>query len=376
MTATRRSSSARCARPSRPTPVRRASARAGPCSPPTRAALPAAHRRAVPLVWRRAGGGARGARLHAARQRSARRRSSGSCATSCASRGHARAADDGRAARRRAAARQRRERPLRRQPQRQGRRSATTTDATWSPRGLFVGRDRRPLARRRSTPPRRRALAAASPAARSAVPRWAPDGPAHRLPRRPHAADRLRQRRARRRSPGATWPPSPPRGGRAHPRTVAWAAARRHGHRRGRRHRQGAADLPQRRRPPPRLVRRRPQAADRGPPPRHVHDSRPARRPACGSTATCSRPPPPAAGLALAVRRGARTEIRLRGTVLFSAAGRLDDLAFSPDGRWLLAGDADRAVAARPGSGPGVRVLAERRSAVSAPGARTRGWCC
>ncbi|MDA0161962.1 WD40 repeat domain-containing protein [Solirubrobacter ginsenosidimutans] len=79
---------------------------------------------------------------------------------------------------------------------------------------------------------------------------------------------------------------------------------------------------------------------------------------------------------AFAVRRGTRTEIRLRGTVLVSAAGRLDDLAWSPDGRWLLAGDAT--------TGEWLLARATGRASVSslsvAPrfgsGARTRGWCC
>ena len=79
---------------------------------------------------------------------------------------------------------------------------------------------------------------------------------------------------------------------------------------------------------------------------------------------------------ALAVRRGARTEIRLRGTVLVSAAGRLDDLAWSPDGRWLLAGDAT--------TGQWLLARAAGRASVSSlsvdrrfgAGARTQGWCC
>ena len=78
-------------------------------------------------------------------------------------------------------------------------------------------------------------------------------------------------------------------------------------------------------------------------------------------------------GLALAVQRGARTEIRLRGTVLFSAVGRLDDLEFSPDGQWLLAGDAT--------SGQWLLARAAGQASVAAvrrlgSAARTHGWCC
>lgn len=80
--------------------------------------------------------------------------------------------------------------------------------------------------------------------------------------------------------------------------------------------------------------------------------------------------------LTLAVKRGGRTEIRVRGDALFSAAGRLDDLAWSPDGHWLLAGD--------PATGQWSIAHATGRAQVSAvavepnfgSGARTRGWCC
>jgi WD40 repeat protein len=81
-------------------------------------------------------------------------------------------------------------------------------------------------------------------------------------------------------------------------------------------------------------------------------------------------------GLALAVKRGARTEIRLRGTVLFSADGRLDDLAFSPDGRWLLVGDARTGqwLLARAAGQASVSTLRVQRP--FGEGARTHGWCC
>ena len=79
---------------------------------------------------------------------------------------------------------------------------------------------------------------------------------------------------------------------------------------------------------------------------------------------------------AFAVRRGPRTEIRMRGSVLVSAAGRLDDLAWSPDGRWLLAGDATTGewlLARATGRASVSSLSVERRFGA---GARTQGWCC
>ena len=191
-----------------------------------------------------------------------------------------------------------------------------------------------------STPPAARALVA-SPGPAGQRPALGAATASHRLPGGPLAADRLRQRPARRRSPAATWPRSRPPGARRRRARSRGRRRGRHGHRRGRRHGEGAADLPQRRRPPPGLVRRRPPAADRRPPPRHdprLRDRRARRRLELDgdllAAAYGQRP------LALAVRRGERTEIRVRGTVLVSAEGRLDGLEWSPDGRWLLAGDA------------------------------------
>ncbi|WP_028064540.1 WD40 repeat domain-containing protein [Solirubrobacter soli] len=78
-------------------------------------------------------------------------------------------------------------------------------------------------------------------------------------------------------------------------------------------------------------------------------------------------------GLALAVRHGDRTEIRLRGSVLFSAGGRLDDLEWSPDGRWLLAGDAAGGQWLLARAAGQASVSSVRRLGASA---RTHGWCC
>jgi hypothetical protein len=71
-----------------------------------------------------------------------------------------------------------------------------------------------------------------------------------------------------------------------------------------------------------------------------------------------------------------RTEIRVRGTILRSVAGRVDDLEWSPDGRWLLAG--------WPAAGQWLFAHASGRpheTAISiedrfGSGARTHGWCC
>ena len=74
--------------------------------------------------------------------------------------------------------------------------------------------------------------------------------------------------------------------------------------------------------------------------------------------------------LALAVRSAAGTEIRARGGVL-PAAGRLDQLEWSPDRRWLLAAG-DQWLIARATSRPRVASLTvERRFGTTA---RTHGW--
>jgi hypothetical protein len=80
--------------------------------------------------------------------------------------------------------------------------------------------------------------------------------------------------------------------------------------------------------------------------------------------------------LALAVTSDGRTEIRVRGDILRSVTGRLDDLEWSPDGRWLLAG--------WPAAGQWLIAHATGRpheTAISiedrfGSGARTHGWCC
>jgi hypothetical protein len=74
--------------------------------------------------------------------------------------------------------------------------------------------------------------------------------------------------------------------------------------------------------------------------------------------------------LALAIRTAAGTEIRLRGDVL-RVDGRLDQLEWSPDGRWLLAAG-EQWLLARATSDPRIASLtAEPRFGTAA---RTHGW--
>jgi hypothetical protein len=81
--------------------------------------------------------------------------------------------------------------------------------------------------------------------------------------------------------------------------------------------------------------------------------------------------------LALAVHAGGQTEVRVQGETVLRAPGRLADLEWSPDGRYLLAGwpSADHWLL--------VRASARARDAAVSgvrhrfgPGVRTHGWCC
>ncbi len=80
--------------------------------------------------------------------------------------------------------------------------------------------------------------------------------------------------------------------------------------------------------------------------------------------------------LALAVFRDERTELRVGHEILRSVSGRLDDLEWSPDGRWLLA--------SWPSAGQWLLAHATGRpheAAISVEDrfgatARTHGWCC
>ena len=291
MTRASSSSSARCARPSRPTPGPRASARGGRSSPRTR---------------RRARGGASGgprrssgprwprcSRRWSSRSATAapRRRSSGSCATSCASRSRAAPAP---AAQLPGAGRllvERRERPVRPQRRRARSRSATTTTRPGRRAGSSSARPTAARSSRstRATGARRWRV---EPGGTVSVPRWAPDGLHIAYRAGGVAADRLRQRRARR-ARGR-------RHGRRRSRLAPGHAAHRrvgerprHGDRRGRRHRQGPAQLPQRR-----AVSHLAWSADgrklliAGRRHGTIHDYvTGSAQPASRSTATCSPPP-------------------------------------------------------------------------------------
>ena len=96
-----------------------------------------------------------------------------------------------------------------------------------------------------------------------------------------------------------------------------------------------------------------------------------------GSSVVGAAYAPRGSRLAVAAFDGVDTSVSIDGAVALSAPGRLADLDWSPDGRWLLAGwpGADHWLVVR-ASG------AARDSAVSGvrhrfgATARVRGWCC
>jgi hypothetical protein len=112
-----------------------------------------------------------------------------------------------------------------------------------------------------------------------------------------------------------------------------------------------------------------------------IHDlatgERDATRLPAGTTLLAAAYAPTGNRLALAVRTGDETEVRIQGDTVLRGPGRLSELEWSPDGRWLLAGwpSADhwllvRASArARDAAVSGVR----HRFGTTA---RTHGWCC
>ena len=215
--------------------------------------------------------------------------------------------------------------------------SAPWRDATWSPRGLFVG-----VAAGNT-------LAAIEPddgtvrwrlrrPAPVQFPRWAPGG-LHiayrsggnlRIVYGNGQHDVLAGRDMAAVAPA--WRPN-------EPRTVAWAAKDGHGHGRGRGHREGAVD---RHRDGP--VRHLAWSADgrrllvAGVRNGTIHDfsrrrARATRRAGRGSSPWRSR-----ARLALAAYDRGRTTVTIDGRTVLTAPGRLRDLEWSPDGRRLLAG--------------------------------------
>ena len=112
-----------------------------------------------------------------------------------------------------------------------------------------------------------------------------------------------------------------------------------------------------------------------------IHDlttgKRDATRLPAGTTLLAAAFAPTGNRLALAVHTDGQTELRIQGETVLRGTGKLTDLEWSPDGRWLLAGwpSADhwllvRASArARDAAVSGVR----HRFGTTA---RTHGWCC
>jgi hypothetical protein len=96
-----------------------------------------------------------------------------------------------------------------------------------------------------------------------------------------------------------------------------------------------------------------------------------------GGTLLAAAFAPTGTRLALAAYRSDHTEVRVGGETVLRAQGRLTDLDWSPDSRWLLAGwtSADHWLL--------VRASAHARDATVSgvrhrfgPTARTHGWCC
>ena len=371
-------SSARCARPSRRTRAPPASARAGPSSP-QRPSRPRARRAGAARLGRR-GRAAPRARRHPARQRPG----AGGRA--------ARARHRQRADRRRR--RRRRARAARRpagcwsaaptgcssSPATAGaRRLGRWDDATWSPAGLFVAATagRTLAALDPATAPSAGACGRARPSASRAGRRTAstsPTAPAATFGSSTATAPTTSRRASR-------WRRSPPRWRPSELQTLAWAAT------------DGTVTVENAdtakvfrtfrgrpRGPAARLVRRRPPAADRRSPQRHdprpddgyVETPRaPPRRTAARRRLRATGQPPRARGLP---RRSHRAPRPRRDPPL--RAGRLHDLEWSPDGRWLLASwpAAGQWLLARASGRPQETAISIEERFGS--GARTHGWCC
>jgi hypothetical protein len=102
------------------------------------------------------------------------------------------------------------------------------------------------------------------------------------------------------------------------------------------------------------------------------------RRP-LGGTTTAAAFRPGTRAIAVAVRRGARSDVVVGQRRVFTGTGTFADLAWSPDGRWLLVGwrDADQWVlvrAAAPRRLEAVASISRQLRATAFP--RVEGWCC
>jgi hypothetical protein len=95
-----------------------------------------------------------------------------------------------------------------------------------------------------------------------------------------------------------------------------------------------------------------------------------------GSSLVAAAYAPRGSRLATAVYDGRETSVSLDGSVALSAPGRLSDLVWSPDAKWLLAGwpGADHWLIVR-ASGASSSTVSGVRHRFGAS-ARIRGWCC
>jgi Tol biopolymer transport system component len=112
-----------------------------------------------------------------------------------------------------------------------------------------------------------------------------------------------------------------------------------------------------------------------------VHDlatgERDASRLPYGSTLLAAAYAPTGTRLALALYNGGQTEVRIQDETVLRATGRLADLEWSPDGRWLLAGwpSADHWLLVRASAHARDAAVSGIRHRFGAT-ARTHGWCC
>jgi hypothetical protein len=95
-----------------------------------------------------------------------------------------------------------------------------------------------------------------------------------------------------------------------------------------------------------------------------------------GSSVVGAAYAPRGSRLAVAVYDGRETRVSLDGSIALSAPGRLSDLVWSPDGRWLLTGwpGADHWLVVR-ASGAAASAVSGVRHRFGTS-ARVRGWCC